>query len=103
MSKQDEVAVANQRHWEKMVEEACGYTVPWLDLDAALLRRYAKGEMTLNQEPLFVYPPGLLLDIEGRDVLCLGSGGGQQSAVFGVLGARVTVVDLAEGQMNNEQ
>lgn len=40
-----------------------------------------------------IYPAGLLADIDGKDVLCLASGGGQQSAVFSLLGAKVTVVD----------
>jgi ubiquinone/menaquinone biosynthesis C-methylase UbiE len=46
-----------------------------------------------------MYPVNVLADIEGQEVLCLASGGGQQSAVFGLLGARVTVVDLVEGQL----
>jgi SAM-dependent methyltransferase len=45
----------------------------------------------------------MLADIEGKDVLCLAAGGGQQSAVFGVLGARVTVVDLAKGQLEGDR
>ncbi len=100
MSLRDEFRTANERHWDRMVEEGCGYTIPWLDLDAGVLRRYARGELDPGGDRLSaVYPPGVLLDVEGRDVLCLGAGGGQQSAVFGVLGARVTVVDLSEGQL----
>ena len=41
----------------------------------------------------------LLAEVCDRDVLCLASGGGQQSAVLGLLGSRVTVVDLTEGQL----
>jgi SAM-dependent methyltransferase len=41
--------------------------------------------------------------VEGRDVLCLASGGGQQSAVFGLLGATVTVLDLCEGQLRGDR
>jgi SAM-dependent methyltransferase len=50
-----------------------------------------------------IYPADLFADIEGVDVLCLASGGGQQSAVFGLLGANVTVVDLAEGQLEGDR
>ncbi len=42
-------------------------------------------------------------DIAGKDVLCLAAGGGQQSAVFGLLGARVTVLDLAEAQLESDR
>jgi SAM-dependent methyltransferase len=39
----------------------------------------------------------------GRDVLCLAAGGGQQSAVFGVLGANVTVLDICETQLERDR
>jgi hypothetical protein len=38
-----------------------------------------------------VYPFDVLKAVEGKHVLCLGSGGGQRSATFGLLGAEVTV------------
>src|SRR5207244_1355158 len=100
MSIHDEIAVANEQLWEKLVREECGYTIPWLALDPVLLRQYATGQLeTVPDSLIEMYPPGVLADVEGKEVLCLASGGGQQSAVFGLLGARVTVVDLAEGQL----
>ncbi|MFQ6041867.1 MAG: class I SAM-dependent methyltransferase [Candidatus Poribacteria bacterium] len=50
-----------------------------------------------------IYPANVLAGVEGKDVLCLASGGGQQSAVFGLLGARVTVLDLTEGQLEGDR
>jgi protein-L-isoaspartate O-methyltransferase len=47
--------------------------------------------------------PRVLAGVEGKDVLCLASGGGHQSAVFSLLGARVAVVDLAEGQLEADR
>jgi SAM-dependent methyltransferase len=100
----DEVAIANERHWERMVEEECGFTIPWLDLDPDVIRRYARGELDPVPETLtWIAPRDILTDVEGKDVLCLASGGGQQSAVFGLLGARVTVVDLAQGQLEGDR
>jgi len=97
---EDQIAVTNRRFWEKMVREGCGYTIPWLDLDISLLRRYAEGKLKCLPEPLTcMFPSSLLANVDGKDVLCLASGGGQQSAVFGLLGADVTVVDLTEGQL----
>jgi SAM-dependent methyltransferase len=49
------------------------------------------------------FPANILAGIQGKDVLCLGAGGGQQSAVFGLLGARVTVLDLAQGQLEGDR
>lgn len=104
MKNQDEIAVANEQLWERMVKERCGYTVPWLNLDSVLLRQYAAGHLkTVPDSLIDMYPPSVLTDVEDKDVLCLASGGGQQSAVFGLLGAHVTVVDLAQGQLDGDK
>jgi len=104
MSEKDEAAIVNERHWERMVRDGCGYTIPWLDLDPDLIRRYARGELDPVPGPLAAMSPcSILADVEGKDVLCLASGGGQQSAVFGLLGARVTVLDLAQGQLEGDR
>lgn len=104
MNARDEIAEINQKHWEKQVEEGCGFTRPWLDLDRDLIRRYIDGKLDPVSDPLIgMYPAGILANVEGKDVLCLASGGGQQSAVFGLLGARVTVVDIAEGQLEGDR
>jgi len=104
MSIQDEIAIGNERLWERMVKEGCGYTIPWLELDRVLLRQYATGQLeTVPDSLIEIYPPSILVDVEGLEVLCLASGGGQQSAVFGLLGARVTVLDLTEGQLDGDR
>ena len=104
MGIEDEAAEANRRLWESEVEKGCGYTTPWLDLDAEVLRRFAAGELEPVPEPLAdLYPGEIFRDVEGERVLCLASGGGQQSAVFGLLGARVAVVDFAEGQLEGDR
>ena len=41
----------------------------------------------------------MLADFAGKDVLCLDAAGGQQTVPFGLLGARVTSVDITEGQL----
>jgi SAM-dependent methyltransferase len=100
----DEVARANQKLWEDEVKKGCGYTIPWLDLDVATLHQYIDGKHEFVPDSFTcMYPASILADVEGKDVLCLASGGGQQSAVFGLLGARVTVVDLAEGQLEGDR
>ena len=104
MNLRDEVAIANQTLWETEVQKGCGFTIPWLDLDVALLRQYANGERESLPEPLKGLGPACVFaDVAGKDVLCLASGGGQQSAVFSLLGARVTVVDLTEGQLQGDR
>jgi SAM-dependent methyltransferase len=76
--------------WEALARVRALWTRPWLTLDTTQARE--------RLDPL-----GLLGDIQGKQVLCLASGGGQQSAAFAVLGAQVTVVDLSETQLARDQ
>jgi 2-polyprenyl-3-methyl-5-hydroxy-6-metoxy-1,4-benzoquinol methylase len=104
MRKRDDVAVINKRHWEKMVKEGCGFTHPWLKLNASLIDQYVKGKLNPIPEPLLsMYPTDILADAKDKEVLCLAAGGGQQSTVFSLLGAHVTVVDISQGQLKADQ
>ncbi len=60
---------------------------PFLDLDVSSARR-------------LLDPDGIMDEVEGKRVLCLASGGGQQSAAFALLGAEVTVFDISETQLS---
>jgi len=82
----DDVARYNQDRWNALVRAGVSFSRPWLDLDAATARER-------------VDPEGMMGEVAGRDVLCLAAGGGQQSAAFGLLGARVTVLELSEEQL----
>ncbi len=86
----DELAQFNQERWEAIAAAQSIYTRPWLDLDVATARQ--------RMDPL-----GFLGDVTGKRVLCLGSGGGQQSAAFALLGADVTVLDLTENQLAGDR
>jgi ubiquinone/menaquinone biosynthesis C-methylase UbiE len=104
MKTRDEIAQTNQRLWDRMVDEGCGFTIPWLDLNVDMIRQYAAGNLDLVPASLQeMYPARYVVDAEDKDVLCLASGGGQQSAVFGVLGAQVTVLDLTAGQLAGDR
>ncbi|MCB8979243.1 MAG: class I SAM-dependent methyltransferase [Ardenticatenaceae bacterium] len=100
----DKIASANQQLWENEVQKGGGYTQPWLNLDHATLQQLAAGESISTEVPLYeLFPTDLLQDVAGKDVLCLAAGGGQQTAVFGLLGATVTVVDLTRGQLDGDE
>ncbi len=86
----DEVARRNVDRWRALAEVEAPFTRPHLDLDVPSARER-------------VDPEGLLGDVTGRDVLCLAGGGGQQSAAFALLGARVTVLDLSDAQLERDR
>ena len=99
----DEITTANRARWEAEVLRKGGFTVPWLDLDRDEILKYAEGQLDPIPHHLYqVYPAYLLKDVAHKDVLCLASGGGQQSAVFGLLNANVTVIDFTQGQLDGD-
>ena len=86
----DEIAKYNVERWRALVEAGALYTRPLLDLDEHSARAV-------------VDPRGWLGELKGRRVLCLASGGGRESAAFALLGARVTVFDLSEEQLEQDR
>ncbi len=101
--KHDEIIEKNTVNWDREVDEGGRHTLPW-DLDVAELQAYLNGETDLLKQPYsHCYPREVYTDVAGKDVLCLASGGGQQSAVFGLLGANVTVIDICEGQLKGDR
>ena len=96
----DDIAEGARQDWNRLAERGHVYTRPWLEITEERLGQYVSGE-TEGLEPEFnyIYPPAILHDVQGKRVLCLGAGGGRQSAVFGLLGAEVTVVDISESTL----
>ena len=91
-----------ESYWNKEVEDGGMYTVPCLHLTRDNVEKYAHEQ--IDGSPDFpVFPRSLLKDVRGKEVLCLASGGGQQSAVFGLLGAQVTSLDISEGQLRGDK
>lgn len=86
----DEIAKYNSERWKALAEADALFTRPALNLDPASARER-------------VDPEGRLGSVAGKDVLCLASGGGQQSAAFALSGARVTVFDLSEEQLRRDR
>ena len=86
----DDVRRFNVQRWAALADADALYTQPALDLTEESARD-------------LIDPFGQLPDLRGEPVLCLASGGGRQSAAFGVLGAAVTVVDICEAQLERDR
>ena len=89
----DQWVAFNRERWEELSALNVGYAVPWLTLDRESARRAIDPEGELRP----------LVSMDNLDVLCLAASGGQQSAAFGILGARVTVFDLSENQLSKDR
>ncbi len=86
----DDLARFNKERWEELARAGVLFSRPKLHLDAAAAR-------------VLVDPEGKMDDPSGKEVLCLAGGGGQQSAAFLLLGAKVTVLDLSETQLERDR
>jgi SAM-dependent methyltransferase len=95
----DEITQKVERHWDEEVMRGVAYTIPDLELMPEIVRDPAR----IRHVSRLLHKHGLLHGIEGKEVLCLGSGGGQESAVFGLLESRVTVLDICGGQLEGDR
>ena len=86
----DEIAEYNQIRWRALAQADALFTRPKLNLDEFSARKLIDSE-------------GKLGDLNGKDILCLAGGGGQQSAAFAVLGANVSVLDLSSEQLERDR
>jgi SAM-dependent methyltransferase len=86
----DDIARYNRARWRDLVDANAVFTRPALDLDPESARQRLD-------------PSGRLGVVDGKRVLVLAGGGGQQSVAFALLGARVTVLDLSEAQLSRDR
>jgi SAM-dependent methyltransferase len=82
----DDINKTNRQRWNALASANVEYSQPFLDY-------------TPEQAAAYVYRYGVLQQVSGKQVLCLASGGGQDTTAFGLLGANVTVVDLSDVQL----
>ena len=102
----DEALIHNEAHFDRDVEKGAGSTIPCLDLDTDMVRQFARGELDPVPKSLAArgHFPGIdLTNLEGKDVLCLGAGGGQQSAILSLLGAQVTSLEISQRQLDGDR
>lgn len=91
----DDYLQFNQTRWNALVAADIEWSRAWGDLDAAGAR--AKLAEANRLEKLGIS------DFTGKQVLCLANGGGQQSVMFSLLGANVTVLDFSQAQLDKDR
>ena len=86
----DAISKINRERWNALAHANVEYSRPFMDF-------------TVENAAEHVYRHGILKDVAGKQVLCLASGGGQDSVAFGMLGAHVTVFDLSDVQLERDR
>ena len=88
--KDRELSVQNRTRWNALSKAGVLYARPFLSLSRTEAHRFLDTEGLMD-------PPA------GKRVLVLAGGGGQQSACLALLGARVTVLDLSDEQLERDR
>ncbi|WP_163530253.1 class I SAM-dependent methyltransferase [Halobacillus ihumii] len=91
----------NSNAWDKKVEEGAAYTKP-VSSDVIEKSKAGEWEVTVTTEksvPRNWFPASL----KGLKILCLASGGGQQAPVLAAAGADVTVTDISNKQLEQDE
>jgi SAM-dependent methyltransferase len=95
-----DVRAYNRLAWDREVERGNEWTVP-VSREAIAAARQGQWEIFLT--PSKPVPRDWFPDLEGLDVLCLASGGGQQSPILAAVGAKVTVLDNSPKQLKQDR
>jgi SAM-dependent methyltransferase len=90
----------NREAWDREVERGNEWTVP-VGPDVIGAARQGRWEIVLTETR--AVPRDWFPDLEGADVLCLASGGGQQAPVLAAAGANVTVLDNSPRQLAQDR
>lgn len=90
----------NSKAWDAEVSRGNPWTVPVSPDDIA---RAKKGDWKILLTPTKPVPHGWLAPVQGKRILCLASGGGQQAPILAAAGASVTVLDASEKQLERDR
>jgi SAM-dependent methyltransferase len=90
----------NRLAWNKQVDVGNQWTIPVSDQEIAAARQGKWGILLTPSKPV---PGEWFPDLEGLEVLCLASGGGQQGPVLAAAGANVTVFDNSPRQLAQDR
>lgn len=86
----------NSAVWDRSAASGGRWSTPVTSAD---VERARAGDVIVQLTPTRPVPADWLPPLAGLEVLGLASAGGQQAPLFAAAGARVTVVDISEGQL----
>jgi SAM-dependent methyltransferase len=90
----------NKEAWDREVERGNQWTVP---VGPDVIEEARRGQWTVLLTDRIPVPRAWFPEMEGADVLCLASGGGQQAPILAAAGANVTVLDNSPKQLAQDR
>ena len=92
----EEVLQINQDGWDRRVEAQDVWTQP---VSAEEIKAALAGDWSVVLTPNKPVPRDWFGEVDGRHILCLASGGGQQGPILSAAGGRVVVFDASPRQL----
>ena len=90
----------NRNAWERKVEIGNRWTIP---VNSAEIAAAKQGNRKIYLTPTQEVPRAWFQDLDGLEILCLASGGGQQGPILAAAGALVTVFDNSPRQLAQDR
>ncbi len=90
----------NRKAWDNEVAQGNPWTVP---VGAELVAAARRGDWQVVLTETRPVPHAWFPPLDGAEVLCLASGGGQQGPILAAAGARVTVLDNSPRQLEQNR
>jgi len=89
----------NAMAWDEESIEESQWCTP---VESEVIEKARNGEIELKLTPNKFVPSSWIENIKGKDVLCVGSGGGQQAPILAAAGANVISYDISQEQLNKD-
>lgn len=90
----------NRRAWDGLVESGNQWTIP-VSTETIAKARQGDWQIVLTAET--PVPREWLEPVEGKSILCLAGGGGQQAPILAAAGANVVTLDISPAQLEQDQ
>ena len=90
----------NSRMMDRRVKRGWEWSIPVTHEECEEARN---GRARIYLTPTKPIPEPWLGDLDGKDVLALASGGGQQGPILSAMGARTSVFDISEGMLGQDK
>ena len=100
MSKENDAIEFNRSAWDRMAEAGDRF---YRAVTAEEIAAAREGDWHLRLTPTKRVPPGWFGDLQNKNVLCLAGGGARQAPILAAAGAKVTVFDLSEKQLDRDR
>jgi 2-polyprenyl-3-methyl-5-hydroxy-6-metoxy-1,4-benzoquinol methylase len=89
----------NKAAWNRQSSKGSRWSEP---VDSRVIEAARNGRWDVILTPNKTVPRGWFGDLQGQEVLCLASGGGQQAPILAAAGAEVVSFDLSEAQLGKD-